>query len=80
MEIPGQISAEIKKQALKTKALVTLYYGRAPQYTYFDGHSQGGRQGLKIAQEFPELYDGYLIAEPALNIRCLGRPLCTRRS
>jgi pimeloyl-ACP methyl ester carboxylesterase len=60
------------EQALKTKALVTLYYGRAPQYTYFDGHSQGGRQGLKIAQEFPELYDGYLIAEPALNIPMFG--------
>ncbi len=60
------------EQATKTKALVTLFYGKAPKYTYYDGHSQGGRQGLKIAQEYPELYDGYMIAEPALNIAMFG--------
>jgi pimeloyl-ACP methyl ester carboxylesterase len=60
------------EQAVKTKALVNLYYGKAPKYTYYDGHSQGGRQGLKIAQEYPELYDGYMIAQPALNIAKFG--------
>lgn len=60
------------EQAVKTKALVSLYYGKAPKYSYYDGHSQGGRQGMKIAQEFPELYDGYLIAQPALNIAKFG--------
>jgi feruloyl esterase len=60
------------EQAVKTKALVSLYYGKAPKYTYYDGHSQGGRQGLKIAQEYPELYDGYMIAQPALNIARFG--------
>jgi feruloyl esterase len=62
----------IVEQAVKTRALVNQYYGRAPRYTYFDGHSQGGRQGMKIAQEHPELYDGYLIAQPALNIPKFG--------
>jgi len=56
------------EQANKTKALASLYYGKAPKYTYYDGHSQGGRQGMKIMQEYPELYDGYLIAQPAPNI------------
>ena len=60
------------EQAVKTKALVNLYYGKAPKFAYYDGHSQGGRQGMKIAQEFPELYDGYLIAQPALNIARFG--------
>src|SRR2546423_10650207 len=60
------------EQAVKTKALVSLYYGKAPKYTYYDGHSQGGRQGMKIAQEYPELYDGYMIAQPALNIAKFG--------
>jgi feruloyl esterase len=60
------------EQAVKTKSLVSLYYGKAPKYSYYDGHSQGGRQGLKIAQEYPELYDGYMIAEPALNIAKFG--------
>ncbi len=56
------------EQAVKTKALVNLFYGKAPQYAYYDGHSQGGRQGMKIAQEYPDMYDGYMIAQPALNI------------
>lgn len=60
------------EQAAKTKALVNLYYGKAPKYTYYDGHSQGGRQGMKIAQEYPELYDGYMIAQPALSIAKFG--------
>jgi feruloyl esterase len=47
------------EQATKTKALVKLYYGKAQKFAYFDGHSQGGRQGLKVAQNYPELYDGY---------------------
>ena len=60
------------EQAVKTKALVNLYYGMPPKYTYYDGHSQGGRQGLKIAQDYPELYDGYMIAAPALSIPMFG--------
>ena len=77
----GRINAEslrdfsvraMVEQAVKTKALVNLYYGKAPKYTYFDGHSQGGRQGLKVAQEYPELYDGYMIAQPAMSIAKFG--------
>ena len=60
------------EQAVKTKALVNLYYGKVPKYAYYDGHSQGGRQGMKIAQEYPELYDGYMIAQPALSIAKFG--------
>ena len=60
------------EQAVKTKALVTLYYGKAPRYSYYDGHSQGGRQGLKIAQLHPELYDGYLIGQPAISPPLFG--------
>ncbi|WP_456837511.1 tannase/feruloyl esterase family alpha/beta hydrolase [Bradyrhizobium sp. USDA 4486] len=60
------------EQAVKTKALVNLYYGKTPKFVYYDGHSQGGRQGLKIVQEYPELYDGYMIAQPALNIPKFG--------
>ena len=60
------------EQAVKTKQLVTLYYGRAPKYTYYDGHSQGGRQGYKIVQDYPELYEGYMIAAPSLSIPMFG--------
>jgi hypothetical protein len=60
------------EQAVKTKDLVNRYYGKAPKYTYYDGHSQGGRQGMKLAQEFPDLYDGYMIGQPALSVPHFG--------
>jgi feruloyl esterase len=55
------------EQALKTRALVKLYYGQDARYAYFDGHSTGGRQGWKVAQDYPEFYDGYLLAAPAIS-------------
>jgi hypothetical protein len=58
----------IYEQAVKTRALANAYYGRATKFSYYDGHSQGGRQGLKVAQERPELYDGYLVAQPAISV------------
>jgi feruloyl esterase len=60
------------EQALKTRALVALFYGKPAQRSYFDGHSTGGRQGWKMAQEFPELYDGYLLAAPAISAGKFG--------
>ena len=60
------------EQALKSKALVKLYYGKSAKVAYFDGHSTGGRQGWKIAQDHPELYDGYLLAAPALSSSRFG--------
>ena len=77
----GKVNAEafrdfsvraIVEQAVKTRQLVTLYYGKAPKYSYYDGHSTGGRQGFKIVQERPELYDGYMIAAPALSSPMFG--------
>lgn len=61
-------SRAIHEQAVKTRALVEAFYGRAPRFSYYDGHSQGGRQGLKAAQEWPEQYDGFLIGQPAISV------------
>jgi feruloyl esterase len=60
-------SRAIYEQAVKTRALATLYYGSAPKHTYWEGGSNGGRQGLKLAQDFPELYDGIIANFPAIN-------------
>ncbi len=60
------------EQAAKTKALVKLYYGKAQKFAYFDGHSTGGRQGWKMAQDYPEAYDGYLLAAPAISTSRFG--------
>ena len=55
------------EQALKTKAVVRAYYGKAHAKAYFDGFSTGGRQGYKLAQKYPEQYDGILAGAPAFN-------------
>ncbi len=55
------------EQALKTKAVVKAYYGQAHAKAYFDGYSTGGRQGYKLAQKYPEQYDGILAGAPAFN-------------
>lgn len=55
------------EQALKTKAIVKAYYGKAHQKAYFDGFSTGGRQAYKLAQKYPEQYDGILAGAPAFN-------------
>ena len=60
-------SRAIYEQAVKTKALATAYYGRSPKRAYWEGGSTGGRQGLKLAQEMPELYDGIIADYPAIN-------------
>lgn len=55
------------EQAEKTKALAKLYYAKPHRYAYFDGYSTGGRQGYKIAQKYPQAYDGILAGAPAFN-------------
>ena len=57
----------VVEQALKTKAVVRAFYGKAHQRAYFDGFSTGGRQGWKLAQKHPTLYDGILAGAPAFN-------------
>jgi hypothetical protein len=60
-------SRGIHEQAVKTKALATAYYGTAPKYSYWDGGSTGGRQGLNLAQNNPADFDGIIANFPAIN-------------
>ena len=52
--------------AVAAKLLVRNYYGANPSKSYYDGCSQGGRQGLTIAQRFPDDFDGIIAGSPAL--------------
>ena len=53
--------------AVEAKRIVAAYYGRAAAYSYWDGCSTGGRQGLISAQRFPQDFDGIVAGAPVLN-------------
>jgi feruloyl esterase len=42
------------------KLLIHQFYGTSARYAYFNGCSDGGREGFKSAQMFPEDFDGIL--------------------
>ena len=57
----------VHQMTVVAKALTRALYGVPPRYSYFNGCSSGGRQGLMEAQRFPDDYDGILAVAPAIN-------------
>lgn len=55
----------IHEMTLATKAIIQAFYSAAPEHSYFNSCSNGGRQGLMEAQRFPADYDGILAGAPA---------------
>jgi feruloyl esterase len=47
--------------------VATLRYGRRPARLYYMGTSEGGREGLTMAQRFPTDYDGIISRVPVIN-------------
>jgi len=57
----------IHEMTVTGKALTQALYGVAPRFSYFNGCSTGGRQGLMEAQRYPEDYNGIVSGAPAIN-------------
>jgi feruloyl esterase len=51
--------------ATAAKALAQALYGSGPRYAYFEGCSNGGRQALMMAQNYPQLFDGIVAGAPS---------------
>ncbi|MBT7952541.1 MAG: tannase/feruloyl esterase family alpha/beta hydrolase [Gammaproteobacteria bacterium] len=50
------------------KRLIKTYYSKPATYSYFDGCSGGGRQGLVAAQRFPDDFDGIAVGAPFYDL------------
>ena len=53
--------------AEKSKATAKAFYGKVHKFAYWNGYSTGGRQALKLAQNYPNDFDGILGGAPAIN-------------
>jgi hypothetical protein len=59
--------AAYKKVRDVAVTLMQRRYGHAPAKLYFVGFSEGGREGLTMAQRFPKDFDGILSGVPVIN-------------
>ncbi len=55
----------VHEMTVTSKAIIQNFYGSTPRYSYWNGCSTGGRQGLKEAQKFPDDYNGIIAGAPA---------------
>jgi hypothetical protein len=70
--------AAYKKTRDAAVALIHTHYGARPQRIYYVGESEGGREGLTMAQRFPADYDGIYSAAPWLAF--VGQQLAGTRA
>ena len=56
------------EMAVQSKTIIRAFYGRAPQLSYYQGCSTGGRQGMMEAQRYPEDFDAIIAGAPVYNM------------
>lgn len=50
------------------RTMMATYYRAQPQRSYFLGCSNGGRQAMIAAQQYPDLFDGIVAAAPGFRL------------
>lgn len=62
---------QMKKTHDAAMVIIERIYGERPRFNYYIGGSQGGREGLMVAQRYPEDYDGIISDVPIVNFSTL---------
>jgi len=62
---------QLKKTHDAAMVVMERAYGAKPRFNYFFGTSQGGREGLTVAQRYPADYDGVIANVPIVNFSSL---------
>jgi feruloyl esterase len=57
----------VHEMTAQAKSLINSFYGSAPQFSIWNGCSQGGRQGITAAVRYPADFDGVIAGAPAVN-------------
>jgi len=57
----------IHEMTVQSKLILAQHYGAAPKFSYYNGCSQGGRQGLAEAQRYPSDFDGIIAGASAID-------------
>ena len=57
----------VHEMTVKAKAIVGEFYGAPPRVSYWQGCSQGGRQGITEAARYPSDYDAIIAGAPAIE-------------
>ncbi|KAH8883344.1 tannase and feruloyl esterase [Thozetella sp. PMI_491] len=60
-------SLSIHEMTVVGKAITKAYFKQPAKFSYWNGCSTGGRQGMMEAQRYPDDYDGILAIAPAIN-------------
>jgi hypothetical protein len=62
---------QMKKTHDAAMVIIERVYGKQPDYNYYIGGSQGGREGLMVAQRYPADYDGIISDVPIVGFSSL---------
>jgi tannase/feruloyl esterase len=57
--------AAVHRTVEVAKVLARAFYGNEPRFSYFNGCSNGGRQGLMEIERYPDDFDGVISGAPA---------------